>query len=457
MSMAETPTPAVVLERCDIQPSPDTAAELTRPIIHFDMPWFYFHPVQRLLFFDLPCSKPQFLETIVPKLKESLTQTLNHFLPLAGNIIQPLDSGGPFFRFSVGDSVSLTIAESSSDFNHLTGNHPRVSDEFYACVPQLPPAKHSSNDIVFPVLALQITLFPDHGVCFGFTNHHAIGDASSIVRFIKAWASVNKFGHDAKLIDDKLVPYYDRTAVEDPEGLDKIYWNLIKRSRVVESPPISFPLNKLRQTFVITKDEVQKLKNFVQEKRPGKHITSFTVTCAMVWVCLLKTEAETETVADDEPEFFGFPADCRGRLNPPLPAAYFGNCLAFVKAESTHGLLKGNDGFVTAAECIGEAIQRTVYNEKGILDGAENWPLEFGKLIGKRLFGVAGSPRFDLYDADYGWGRPKKFESPSIDGDTSMSLCKSRDFEGGLEIGLSRPEKDLSAFAAIFTEQLGKL
>ncbi|KAK6141139.1 hypothetical protein DH2020_025112 [Rehmannia glutinosa] len=436
MSMVEIPTPAVVLERCDIQPSPDTAAELTRPIIHFDMPWFYFHPVQRLLFFDLPCSKPHFLETILPKLKESLTQTLNHFLPLAGNIIQPLNSRGPFFRFAVGDSVSLTIAESNSDFNHLTGNHPRVSDEFYACVPQLPGETYVRRH--------------HHGVCFGFTNHHAIGDASSIVRFIKAWASVNKFGHDAKLIDDKLVPYYDRTAVEDPEGLDKIYWNLIKRSRVVESPPISFPLNKLRQTFVITKDEVQKLKNFVQEKRPGKHITSFTVTCAMVWrrkqrrwrTTSQNSSASPPTAADAEPAVTG------GVLR---------NCLAFVKAESTHGLLKGNDGFVTAAECIGEAIQRTVYNEKGILDGAEKWPLEFGKLIGKRLFGVAGSPRFDLYDADYGWGRPKKFESPSIDGDTSMSLCKSRDFEGGLEIGLSRPEKDLSAFAAIFTEQLGKL
>ncbi|KAI3465682.1 hypothetical protein Pfo_022345 [Paulownia fortunei] len=453
--MAENQMAAAVLERCDIQPSPDMVAELSRPLLHFDITWLYFHPVQRLLFFDFPCSKPQFLETIVPKLKESLLQTLNHFLPLAGNIVHPLNSGRPFFRFVVGDSVSLTIAECDKDFSHLTGNHPRVADEFYACVPQLPPAKHSSEDAVFPVLALQITLFPDQGVCLGFTNHHAIGDASSIVRFIKAWASVNRFGGDAKLIDDKLLPFYDRTSVEDPEGLDKIYWNLIKRSRAVESPPISFPLNKVRATFVLTKDEVQKLKHFVLERRPEMHITAFTVTCALVWVCLVKAEAEA--VADDEPEFFGFAADCRGRLNPPLPVAYFGNCLAFVKAESTHGLLKGNDGFLVAAQCVGEAIQKTVYNEKGILDGAENWPLEFGKLIGKRLFGVAGSPRFDLYDADYGWGRPKKFESASIDGDTSMSLCKSRDLEGGLEIGLSRPKKNLDAFTAIFTEALRNL
>ncbi|KAL7142235.1 hypothetical protein ABFS83_08G110300 [Erythranthe nasuta] len=461
--MAENPmsaAAAAVIDRCEIQPSLESAAaEITLPLLHFDITWLYFHPVQRLLFYDFPCSKPLFLETIVPQLKQSLSQTLNHFLPLAGNIVHPLNSGGrPFSRFSVGDSVSLTVAVCDKDFNHLTGNHARVSDEFYACVPHLPPPKHSSSDddVVLPVLALQITLFPDHGVCLGFTNHHAIADASSIVRFIRAWASVNKFGGE---IDEKSRPYYDRTAVEDPKGLDSIYWNLIKRSRAVESPPISFPLNRSRRTFILTKDDVQKLKNFALQKRPEMNATSFTVACALVWVCLVKAEAAAAeaAVADDEPEFFCFAADCRGRLNAPLPAAYFGNCLAFVKAESKHGLLKGDGGFVIAAECTGEAIQKRVYGEKGILFGAENWPLEFGKLIGKRLFGVAGSPRFDLYDVDYGWGRPKKFESASIDGDTSMSLCKSRDFEGGLEIGLSRSEKILNAFSAIFIQELGKL
>ncbi|KAL2245801.1 malonyl-coenzyme:anthocyanin 5-O-glucoside-6'''-O-malonyltransferase [Sesamum indicum] len=456
--MAETrenPMAAALIERCEIAPSPDTVAELTLPLLHFDITWLYFHPVKRLLFYGFPCSKHQFLETIVPKLKESLLRTLNHFLPLAGNIVHPIKSGRPFSRFVVGDSVTLTIAECNKDFKHLTGNHPRVSDELYACVPQLPPAKHSSDAVILRVLALQVTLFPGHGVCLGFTNHHSIGDASTIVRFIKAWASVNRFGGDAKLIDEKSLPFYDRTAVADPDGLDSSYWDLLKRSSSVEPRRLSFPLNKVRATFVIRKDDIEKLKAFLLRRRPEMHITAFTVTCALVWVCLVKAEAGA--VPDDEPEYFGFAADCRGRLNPPLPATYFGNCLAFVKAESTHGLLRGKEGFLVAAESLGLAIQKTVYNEKGILDGAEDWPVEFRKLIGKRLFGVAGSPRFDLYDADYGWGRPKKFESPSIDAETSMSLCKSRNFEGGLEFGLSRTKKKLDSFAAVFTETLRNL
>ncbi|KAL2466402.1 HXXXD-type acyl-transferase family protein [Abeliophyllum distichum] len=447
---------ATILEQCKVQTSPDTVTEVTLPLVHFDITWLYFHPVHRLLFFDFPCSKAYFLDTIVPRLKQSLSLTLKHFLPLAGNIVHPIDSGRPMSRYVVGDSVSLTIAEYDKDFNQLTGNHPRVADEFYACVPQLPPASISNDSVIFPVLSLQVTLFPEHGMCFGFTNHHAIGDASTIVRFVKAWASVTKFDGEAKLIDDKSLPFYERTGVEDSEGLDSLYWELLKKSRPVESPPLTFPLNKVRATFIITRDDIQKLKNIVLAKQPNMaHLTTFTVVCAHLWVCLVKSRAEE--VGEDEPEYFGFAADCRARLSPSLPSNYFGNCLAFVKAESTHGGLKGNDGFLIAAILIGEAIRKTVYNEKGILDGAENWPLEFGKLIGKWLFGVAGSPRFDLYDTDYGWGRPKKFESVSIDGDGSMSLCKSRDFEGGLEIGMSRPKIEMDSFASVFIETLGNL
>ncbi|KAL1562408.1 malonyl-coenzyme:anthocyanin 5-O-glucoside-6'''-O-malonyltransferase-like isoform X1 [Salvia divinorum] len=453
--MSSLPPSPVVLERCIIQPPPHTA-ELTLPLLHFDITWLYFHPVHRLLFFNLPCSKSHFLHSILPQIKHSLTQTLSHFPPLAGKIVHPLTSSRPFARFSPGDSLTLTVAESDHDFSHLTANHPRAADDFYACVPHLPPPVHSSDDVVFSVLALQITLFPEHGVCLGFTNHHAIGDASSVVQFIKAWAAVNKHACDANLIEENsLLPSFDRAAVADPGGLDSLYWNLMKKSRAVESPSVTFPLNKHRTTFVLTCDDLCRLKNHVQIRKPDLRPTTFAATCAFVWSCLAAAEAAPPP--EDEPEYFCFAADCRGRLRPPLPAGYFGNCLALVKAEAASGALRGEGGVAAAAASIAGAIEKRVYNEKGILEGAEEWPMEFGKLIGKRLFGVAGSPRFDLYDVDYGWGRPRKFESPSIDSDTSMSLCKSRDFEGGLEIGLSRPRKVLDAFAAVFDRSLKNL
>ncbi|GFQ04723.1 hypothetical protein PHJA_002616300 [Phtheirospermum japonicum] len=74
---------------------------------------------------------------------------------------------------------------------------------------------------------------------------------------------------------------YNRTAIVHPEYLDKIYWNLIKRSRAVESPPISFPLNKLRRTFALTGDNVQKLK--MPSRQDGKESTSPPSLSPAIW------------------------------------------------------------------------------------------------------------------------------------------------------------------------------
>ncbi|KAI3472303.1 hypothetical protein Pfo_030852 [Paulownia fortunei] len=456
--MAATPKPATILEDCLVAPPADgEVAEQTLPLTFFDIAWLHFHPIQRLLFYQFPCSNTHFLETMVPSFKKSLSQTLKHFLPLAGNLIYPLNSGMPELRYVPGDSVSVTIAESSEahDLNYLTGNHPRDADEFYAFFPDLPPPKTEpeSGFKIIPLLAVQITLFQGTGICIGFNNNHTVGDASSIVGFIKAWSSVAKLGGDHEfLAATHLLPLYDRSVVKDPSGLADIYWNQMKHFKI-ESLPLSFPTNKVRATYILQKNDIQKLRNLVQAKKATLiHLSSFTITTAYVWTCLAKSAAEAgEVVDDNEPEYFGFAVDARQRTNPPIPAAYFGNCVGLAVAESTHSELKGDDGFLIAVELIGEVISKKVNNKEEFLRDAEDWPSKFGAMIGKRLFGVAGSPKFDLYDADFGWGKPKKYESVSIDGDGSMSLCKSREFEGGLEIGLSLSNKKMDAFAAFFS------
>ncbi|KAL2496904.1 Coumaroyl-CoA:anthocyanidin 3-O-glucoside-6''-O-coumaroyltransferase 2 [Forsythia ovata] len=132
------------LEHCGITPPPGDLTELTLPLTFFDILWVHFHPIQRLLFYEFPCSKTYFLETIVPNLKQSLSLTLKHYYPLASNLLIPLSNEKPVFRYVVGDSVSLTIAESSDDFNNLTASYARDADQFYPFVPQLPPPKEEA-------------------------------------------------------------------------------------------------------------------------------------------------------------------------------------------------------------------------------------------------------------------------------------------------------------------------
>ncbi|KAK6119407.1 hypothetical protein DH2020_046851 [Rehmannia glutinosa] len=459
--MAVNPKSATILDHCFVAPPPDggAVAEQTLPLTFFDIGWIHFHPIQRLLFYQFPCSNKHFLEILVPSFKKSLSQTLKHFLPLSGNLIYPLSpSGWPEIRYSPGNSVSVIIAESNEahDFNYLTGNHPREADEFYAFSPNLPPPRDEPGFKIIPLLAVQITLFPGAGICIGFNNNHTVGDASSIVGFIKAWSSISKLGSaDEFLSATHSFPVYDRSVVKDPSGLANIYWNQVKQIKI-ESKPLNFPTNKVRATYILQKNDIQNLRNLIHAKKPNLiHLSSFTITSAYVWSCLAKSSADSgEEVDDNEPEYFGFAVDARQRVDPLIPAAYFGNCVGIGVAESTHAELKGDDGFLIAAELIGEVISKKVNNKEEFMKDAEEWLSKFGAMVGKRLFSVAGSPKFDLYEADFGWGKPNKYESVSIDRDGSMSLCKSREFEGGLEIGLSFPKKKMDAFAGVFSTGL---
>ncbi|KAL7121179.1 hypothetical protein ACP275_02G167300 [Erythranthe tilingii] len=454
--MAASFKSATILEHCRVPPPPyggDVAAEQRLPLTFFDVIWVHFHPIQRLLFYNFPCSKTHFLQTIVPSFKSSLSQTLKHFLPLAGNLIYPLNSGMPELRYLPGDSVSVTVAESNEghDFDYLTGNHPRVADEFYSFFSDLPAPEKEGESVIIPLLAVQITLFSGAGICVGINNSHAVGDASSIVGFIKAWSSIAKLGEFPVLTQS--LPMYDRSVVKDPSGLINSFWNSFKHLKIKSSSSLlNLPTNKFRATYILRKNDIQKLRNSIQAKKLDLlHLSSFTITAAYVWSCLAKSSAEEE-VADgqNEPEYFAFAVDVRGRTDPPIPADYFGNCVGMAVVESTHADLKGEDGFLTAVELIGNLIGKKVNNKDEILADADKWLSNYEKMVGKRLFGVAGSPKFYLYDSDFGWGTPKKYEAIAIDGDGSMSLCKSREFEGGLEIGLSLPRKKMDDFAAVY-------
>ncbi|KAK6157221.1 hypothetical protein DH2020_011469 [Rehmannia glutinosa] len=441
-----------LLETCQIQPPPagDASDQLTVPLTFLDMRWIHFHPIRCLLFYDYPCSKECFLETLVPKLKHSLSVALKHYLPLAGNMVYPLNTDEkPVLRYVAGDSVSLTIAESNNDFDELISNHARDADQFYDYVPELPPVKlDESNYQTIPVIALRLTLFLNRGICVGFAYHHGIGDWSSIVGFIRAWASISKFG-------DSSLPIFDRSVIKYPNGIDTIFWN-VRREIPLKSWPFPLPTNRVRATFILHQADIKKLKDLILDKKPGLvQVSSFVAAVSYVWTCLVKSGEEL--IDNDVLEHFIFTIDLRAHIDPLVPENYFGNCLGYGVAKIEHKRLVGEEGFVIAAEAIAEDIKNRANNKDQVLKAAENWMSTDTKKksIGIRALGVSGSPKFDLASADFGWGRAKKQEILSIDGEKySMSLCKSIDSDGGLEVGLSLPRERMEAFAAIFADEL---
>ncbi|GFY86927.1 hypothetical protein Acr_05g0005660 [Actinidia rufa] len=275
------PNPVTVLELCKVAPtppSPDSTVPTSLPITFFDTLLLRFCPTQRLFFYESPHSTTTFLEIVVPKLKHSLSLTLQHYLPLAGNVTWAPDYSKPIIDYVEGDAVSLTVAESEADF-----------------------------------------------FTFSVAITSAIPNTSII--FYPTWS----------------------------------------------------------------------------------------------------------------------------RLKPPIPPTYFGNCITSCNANANSDELTGDDGIAIAVKAIGEAIQGL---KDGVLKGKEDLLSRAISIPPARLFSIAGSPRFEFYKTNFGWGRPRKVETTSIDKTGAFSLSDSRDGNSEIEIGIVLKKYESEAFESLFASGL---
>ncbi|XP_034702273.1 phenolic glucoside malonyltransferase 1-like [Vitis riparia] len=444
-----------VLEECRVSPPPNAVGEKSLPLTFFDLLWLHLHLVQSLFFYKFPHSKTHFIETTIPSLKHSLSLALKHFYPFAGNLLFPPNLREPEIHYVDGDSVSLTFVESNRDFDYLIKNHQRKIAHFHPLVPQLPPVSVQQGTIVAPVFAVQVTLFPNSGISFGFTCDHVVADGNAFIRFIRLWATIHKLQREPLMLEGEILPFYDRTMVKDPNKIGSIFWQHQQKSKFVGYRPL-LPTSNILAAFLLSQADLQRLKKRVMVQCPTLlHVSSFTVTCAYTWTCIVKARAWSgEEVSENELEHFGFVADCRACLDPPLPENYFGNCLVpcLLTAKSTH--LIDEDGFIIAANLIGEAIQEKLGSKKGVLEGLDKWVVNFSSINMERAVGVAGSPRFSVYDIDFGLGQLQKREFISIDETRSISLHEGKDNKRDIEVGLSFPKIKMDAFASIFTNGL---
>lgn len=460
--MAATDLLLTVLDKCRISPPPNTVGERSLPLTFFDLGWLLFHPIHQLFFYEFPHSKSHFIQTVIPNLKHSLSITLQHFFPFASNLIvfhAPNPSGiprKPEIRHVEGDSVALTFAECTLDFNDLIGNHPRDCNKFYPLVPLLEGVSKESDLVKFPIFSVQVTIFPNSGFAIGLTNHHTLSDARTRYDLLRAWTSIAKHGTDELLLANGSLPFYDR-VIEYPQSLDEIFSNRHVIQTLNENyrpPQLVSQTDRVRATFILTRAHINLLKKWLLVQLPKlEYVSSFTLGCAFIWSCIAKSRIHLEgKKSENELERFACVIDWRSRLDPPVPQTYFGNCVGPCLAITKSTILTGNKGFVAAVEVVGKSIRETVKNKQGMLKDAETWLDSFFVQI--PTVGVAGTPKHDIYDLDFGWGKPKKYETISIDFGQAISVnvsCKSPE---DLEFGLSLPAKQMDAFITIYGDEL---
>ncbi|KAJ0873831.1 putative anthocyanin 6''-O-malonyltransferase [Helianthus annuus] len=435
MNVMDSLPSLTVIEQSQVSPPPATIGLKSLLLTFSDIVWLTFaEPVHTLFFMSSQSLKHSSLKLLSPILNNLYLSPFNIFSLLL-----------------VSDSVAVTFAECNLDFNDLTGNHPRECEKFYHLIPLLGRTTKVSDYITIPVFAVQVTLFPNCGISIGITNHHSLGDASTTFCFLKAWTSVAQYnGSDENFLAKGTLPIYDR-LVNYPK-LDEINLKKAKVEAFNEEyklPRLCGPTDKVRATFILSRTMINGLKKLVSTQIPTlAYLSSFTIACAYIWNCVA-------SLHNDEIVLFGFAIDCRSRMDPPIPAAYFGNFLGRCINVARTSILTGKDGFLAAAELIGENLNKILTDKDGLVKGlvpmenmfADGWPT--------RMMGVAGSPKHKLYDLDFGFGKPKKHEWVSIDYNVgSISISTSRESNEDLEIGLCLSAAEMDLFVSNFNSGL---
>ncbi|XP_062106488.1 phenolic glucoside malonyltransferase 1-like [Humulus lupulus] len=473
--MASSPNLPKTLEVSHVAPftaSPETTTHFNLPLTFFDMIWFKFSPSERLFFYSLPeITKHAFLDSLLPKLKHSLSLTLQYFLPLAGKLTWPQDSPKPIVLYAPGDVVSVSVAESDADFDLLASNHAFQASAVRPLVPLLQVSETGAS-----LIALQITVFPNHGFSIGVTTHHAVLDGKSAIMFMKSWAYLSK--EDKPLLPE-LTPFYDRTVIKDPSGFDMKLLNIWSGSPGTTSSDcrnnpklfefFQFPSSGessdlYRATFELSRSDMDKLRQRVSTSwdssthispKPKLHLSSFALTYAYVFNCILKATERDEIT---KKVLLGFAVDYRNRFTPPVPENYFGNFVGgkFNYDDMRETLLGRKEDSLTALVVKISALIEEMGKQNDPKKEAEKILLKLCSTStseNSRYIGVAGSPRFGEYSIDFGWGRPKKVAVLSIESG-SISMVESKDGNGGIEVGLVLKKHQMDLFTFVFFTDL---
>ncbi|CAA6664888.1 unnamed protein product [Spirodela intermedia] len=373
----------------------------------FDAKWIRFPPLQRL--------------------RESLSRTLSRYYALAGKFTAVDGTGDLMISFSGdgGDGVDFLWAEAEGiDFQRLTDMQRYDEAAFLSLVPVL-----EASQLPAPV-----------GVVIGFSMHHMAADGKAIWQFVDAWAAECRIssGGGASSLPE---PLHDRSVISHPRA-EEIARSIV-RTVAPNLPSLSDSLIKFydprklsRRTFIVKVESIASLK----DRGTATHRPSaFAALAAHIWLSIVRAKG---IPPDDLICPLLFEADCRRRLDPPVEDRYFGNCVKPCLA-----------GIKAACAAVRRAVQEATREP---LSDIERWTTK-SVLTGfpiERLANVSGSPRFRVYDADFGWGGPRRVEMVSMNGNGEVALLAARDEEGSVQLSVSISRLCMDAFASSFVDGL---
>ncbi|KAI7996463.1 BAHD acyltransferase DCR [Camellia lanceoleosa] len=428
------------ISECIVFPQHKSAIKSLRLSV-FDLPMLSCEYMQMGVLLSQP---PLPISSLISRLQRSLSTTLSYFPALAG-------------RLSTHPSGHLHILcnDSGIEFVHAEAKHLFIDDilipvdvpncfkEFFAFDNTLSyAARHK------PLAAVQVTELGD-GIFVGCTVNHAVTDGTSFWNFFNTFAEICRGAMDiSKLPDFRRNTVFDSRAVlRFPEGGPSANFSGDKplSERIFHFSRESILRIKLKankrlmdpteiHTEIVGKqcNDNWTVTNGVINGNRTSEISSFQSLCAQLW----RAVTRARKLDGDKTTTFRMAVNCRHRLEPRLHPLYFGNAIQSIRTVAVVGDLLSRDLIWS-----GDLLQQNVveHDDAKVRSGVKVWErnptlLPLGNSDGASIT-MGSSPRFPMYDNDFGWGPPMAVRSGRANKfDGKISAFPGREGGGSVDL-----------------------
>ncbi|ONI24556.1 hypothetical protein PRUPE_2G246800 [Prunus persica] len=437
-----------------------------------DLPMLSCHYIQKGLLFPLPPFPIQ--HSLIPLLKASLSQSLSRFPPLAGRLTTYSDG-----------HVHITCNDAGVDFIHASAPSLSTRDilgptDVPNCVKDLFPfdrtvsytGHHNS------ILAVQVTELSD-AVFIGCALNHAVTDGTSFWNFFNTFAELCRLSSSSSPNENKKLtiakqPDFSRSSViispavlRFPEGGPKVTFSLTEplRERIFSFSTEAIQNLKSRTNskkwaefqnddalisaveilgkqsndpYEINNSNGARVTSIIENwfknsnAKTAPEISSFQSLCALLW----RSVTRARKLPSSKTTTFRMAVNCRHRLEPKLDAYYFGNAIQSIPTYATAGEVLSNDTRWCAEQLNKNVKEHDNDKVRGVVEDWEMDPRVFplGNFDGATMT-MGSSPRFPMYDNDFGWGRPLAIRSGRANKfDGKISAFPGREGAGSVDL-----------------------
>ncbi|XP_009365277.2 uncharacterized acetyltransferase At3g50280-like [Pyrus x bretschneideri] len=363
------------------------------------------HYIQRGLLFSKPpeamLDQKSFTNSLLERLKQSLSIALVHFYPLAGRLVtkkseDPVlylvyvdcnNSPGAKFIYA---TLDLSISDILSPIDV-----PLVVQSFFDHDRAVNHDGHTMS-----LLTIQVTELVD-GIFIGLSMNHCLGDGTSFWHFFNIWSEI--FQAQAQG-DNNSVATISRPPVLErwfPDGHGPIISLPFKHSDEFigrfEAPPLR------ERMFHFSAESLAKLKAKANAESDTTKISSFQSLSALLWRSITRARCQPP----DQGTSCRLAANNRARLDPPLSGDYFGNSIYPISSKMVPAGELLEHGLGWAAWKLHEAVVN--HNDKVIREHTNAWlesPVVYQVSVFEPLSVTIGSsPRFNMYGTVFGMGK----------------------------------------------------